>query len=125
MSEIHVPVSFGELLDKISILYVKRDKMRDPCRLSYVLAEIKEIEQHLENTPEETAWLQQLVAINMDMWECNELRKDKINRGEYDDEYIQLTIRESRVNDKRFIVKKHINEASQSELREQKSYPWT
>ena len=44
MSEIHVPVSFGELLDKIAILQIKSERMRDPAKLANVRAELSALE---------------------------------------------------------------------------------
>lgn len=121
---ITLPVSVGEALDKLSILLIKSQKITDPTRLNYVNEEIQVVSSGLSCLGDYSEFLSQLVHVNEIMWDCNEKRKQKINDGVFDQEYIDLTIQESTVNDERFVLKNRINQHFGSVLREQKSYSW-
>jgi hypothetical protein len=121
---INIKISVGEAIDKLSILKIKLKYIKDDYKINFIKIEIKELEKALELTGDYSKFLQELTKINDLMWNCNEIRKQKIINNQFDQDYIKLTIEESTVNDQRFVVKNKINELFNSELREQKSYNW-
>jgi hypothetical protein len=121
---ISIPVSIGEAIDKLSILQIKSEKITRPDKLRFILQEIQAIKEALSNLADYENCLSELRKINLEMWDCNEERKTKINNKQFDKEYVELTIIESKVNDLRFEIKNKINQKFDSTLREQKSYNW-
>jgi hypothetical protein len=117
--DVSVPVS--EAIDKLSILLIKSKRISDPSQLKYIELEIGLLEDALRIVPYED-YLDALVALNSEMWDCNEIRKHKITIGDFDEQYFRLTISESQLNDKRYLIKQAIDEEFNSTLREQKSY---
>jgi hypothetical protein len=124
MKGILVRVSAAELLDRLSILYVKAEKILAPEKLQYIRRDIVELESHRSEIERGRASLDALMGIHREMWECNEQRKAKIRNAELDADYLRLTVQESVLNDRRYVLKREIDEQYGSELREQKSYPW-
>ena len=120
--EINCKLSVAEFLDRLTILYIKRQHIFDFSKQQYIELEIKEMESSLDD--DATQWLIELMDINKKMWDCNEKRKLKIEQQEFDDEYLSLTIEESKLNDERFLIKARINNHFKSSLKEQKSYEW-
>jgi len=121
---INIKISIGEAIDRLSILKLKLKYIKDNYKIHFVKIEIEELEKALELTGDYSKFLEELTKINDLMWNCNEIRKQKIINNQFDKDYIKLTIEESTVNDQRFIVKNKINQLFNSELREQKSYNW-
>jgi hypothetical protein len=121
---INIKISIGEAIDRLSILKLKLKYIKDNYKIHFVKIEIEELEKALELTGDYSKFLEELTKINDLMWNCNEIRKQKIINNQFDQDYIKLTIEESTVNDQRFIVKNKINQLFNSELREQKSYNW-
>jgi hypothetical protein len=121
---INIKISIGEAIDRLSILKLKLKYIKDNYKIHFVKIEIEELEKALELTGDYSKFLEELTKINDLMWNCNEIRKQKIINNQFDKDYIKLTIEDSKVKDKRFIVKNKINQLFNSELREQKSYNW-
>ena len=121
---INIKISAGEAIDKLSILKLKLKYIKDAHKLNFIQVETNELEAALMPLGDYSKFLSELIEINDLMWKCNEVRKQKIIDGEFDQAYIKLTIEESTVNDERFVVKNKINEFFNSNLREQKSYKW-
>jgi hypothetical protein len=126
MSEILVPVSFGELLDKIAILQIKSERMTDPAKLANVRNELSALE---------TTWLAhpvvggdilalraQLKAVNERLWVIEDDIRIKEKAGEFDDAFVQLARSVYIENDSRARIKKDINLALGSAYVEEKSY---
>ena len=121
---IYLKTSVGEVIDKLSIIMLKLKYICDEKKLVFIRREHQEIKSSLAFLGDYSGFLERLVEINDIMWKCNDKRKKKILIGELDDEYVDLTIQESKVNDKRFVIKNEINEHYKCEIREQKSYEW-
>ena len=126
MSEILVPVSFGELLDKIAILQIKSERMSDAAKLVNVRNELSALE---------TTWMAhpaaghnivelraQLKAVNERLWVIEDDIRIKEKAQEFDAEFIRLARAVYFENDTRARIKKDINLALGSAYVEEKSY---
>lgn len=121
---IKVPISNGELLDKITILQIKRDKIKDEEKQKHIIRELEELTILMENLPmnEINNLLRELKEINSQLWDVEDALRDKERSATFDDEFIQLARKVYFTNDKRSKVKLQINKISKSELVEVKSY---
>lgn len=126
MSLIHVPVSFGELLDKIAILEIKSERMRDPAKLANVQRELDELRGTWAKAPESTIDIREpvalLKAVNERLWVIEDDIRIKESRQEFDAEFIRLARAVYFENDERARLKREINTALGSALVEEKSY---
>lgn len=126
MSEISVPVSFGELLDKIAILEIKSERMSDPAKLANVRRELSALEHTWMAHPAaggDVARLRaQLKAVNERLWVIEDDIRLKEKAQAFDDEFIRLARSVYIENDERARIKKEINLALGSTYVEEKSY---
>ncbi|WP_330947519.1 DUF6165 family protein [Thermomonas sp. LB-4] len=126
MSEILVPVSFGELLDKIAILQIKSERMTDPAKLANVRAELSALEKtwmaHPAAGQDVVKLRAELKAVNERLWVIEDDIRLKEKAQAFDDEFIQLARSVYFQNDIRARVKKDINLALGSAYVEEKSY---
>ena len=126
MSEISVPVSFGELLDKIAILQIKSERMTDPAKLANVRNELSALERTWLAHPaavQDIAELRaRLKAVNEALWAIEDDIRVKEKAQEFDDEFIRLARSVYVQNDTRARLKKDINQALGSAYVEEKSY---
>ncbi len=126
MSEISVPVSFGELLDKIAILQIKSERMTDEAKLANVRREL---------TALETAWMAhpaaghdivrlraELKAVNERLWDIEDEIRVQEKATAFGDAFVQLARSVYLENDERARIKKEINLALGSAYVEEKSY---
>ena len=126
MSEILVPVSFGELLDKIAILQIKSERMSDPAKLANVRNELGALEQTWMAHPAAghniVELRAQLKAVNERLWVIEDDIRIKEKAQEFDAEFIRLARAVYFENDDRARIKKDINLALGSSYVEEKSY---
>ena len=126
MSEILVPVSFGELLDKIAILQIKSERMTDPAKLANVRNELSALEQIWMAHPAaggDIAKLRaDLKAVNQRLWVIEDDIRLKEQAQAFDGEFIKLARSVYFQNDERARIKKDINLALGSAYVEEKSY---
>jgi len=126
MSEISVPVSFGELLDKISILQIKSERMTDEAKLANVRNELTALENVWMAHPaagNDIAQLRaELKAVNERLWVIEDDIRLKEKAQAFDEEFIRLARSVYFENDVRARVKKDINLALGSAYVEEKSY---
>ncbi len=137
MSEILVPVSLGELLDKIAILQIKSERMTDEAKLVNVRNELSALEAiwmaypAAGRVPDAQAGIAeagvpelraQLKAVNERLWVIEDDIRLKEKAQAFDDEFIQLARSVYFQNDERARIKKAINLALGSEYVEEKSY---
>jgi hypothetical protein len=126
MSEIHVPVSPGEVLDKITILRIKAKRMTDPVKVANVRRELDLLERTWRDSPyarhdvadDEAA----LEAVNERLWDIEDRIRDKERAQAFDAEFIALARSVYVENDERAAIKKRINVALGSQIVEEKSY---
>ena len=126
MSEIIVPVSFGELLDKIAILQIKSERMADPAKLANVRNELSALERTWMAHPAaggDIAELRvQLKAVNERLWAIEDDIRAKEHARLFDEEFVRLARAVYFENDERARIKKDINLALGSTYVEEKSY---
>ena len=122
---ITVPVSVGELIDKLSILYVKKIKISNNEKLLFINKEFEllyNMSLLFLNNEEITNLYNRLVEVNTKLWEVeDELRIIETTKN-FDSKFIELARNVYYFNDERFVLKNKINELTDSEVREQKEY---
>jgi hypothetical protein len=126
MKDILVPLSPGELLDKITILRIKSARMTDEAKLRNVRTELEALEQTWRDSgaaipavAEDEAALQR---VNEELWDIEDRIRDKERAGEFDAVFIELARAVYVTNDERARFKKNINVTLGSRLVEEKSY---
>lgn len=126
MKDILVPISPGELLDKITILRIKSARMTDATKLQNVRLELALLEQTWRDSgaaiPEVAADEAALQRVNESLWDIEDKIRDKELAREFDAEFIELARAVYVTNDERAAVKKRINVALGSRIVEEKSY---
>ena len=126
MSEILVPVSFGELLDKIAILQIKSERMTDAAKLANVRNELTALETtwaaHPASRQDIDALRADLKAVNERLWVIEDDIRLQEKAQAFDAEFIRLARAVYFENDIRARVKKDINLALGSAYVEEKSY---
>jgi len=126
MAELLVPVSYGELLDKIAILQIKSERMSDPAKVANVRRELAALEQTWMAHPaavQDVARLRaELKAVNERLWVIEDDIRDKERDKAFDDEFIRLARSVYVQNDERARLKREINLALGSAYVEEKSY---
>jgi hypothetical protein len=116
----HIPVSWGELIDKITILEIKQEKLPAEARafVTRELALLTVLEQ-----PDRIGTLKaELKEINRTLWDIEDAIRDKERAGLFDADFIALARSVYRTNDRRAAVKRQIDLLLNSPLREEKSY---
>ena len=126
MSEIRVPVSPGELLDKITILKIKSSRMSDTQKLANVRIELKVLEETWDASPyaksDIAAEVKALLQANERLWVIEDDIRDKERAQAFDSEFIRLARAVYFENDERAAIKRRINTVLGSALVEEKSY---
>jgi hypothetical protein len=126
MSEISVPVSPGELLDKITILRIKSSRMSDAQKLVNVRAELKVLEETWGASTyaksDISADVNALLQVNERLWVIEDDIRDKERTQAFDGEFIRLARSVYVENDERAAIKRRINSKLGSSIVEEKSY---
>jgi hypothetical protein len=126
MNEIKVPLSPGELLDKITILRIKSKRMSDAKKLANVRQELQELEQTWSGSAYSKiaidADIDALHAVNEKLWVIEDDIRDKERAQSFDAEFVRLARAVYFENDERAAIKRRINVALGSSLVEEKSY---
>jgi len=126
MSELLVPVSFGELLDKIAILQIKSERIEDPGKLDNVRRELSALEQAWMAHPAAGGDIgrlrAELKAVNERLWRIEDDIRLKEQAQAFDAGFIELARSVYRENDERARIKREINLALGSAYVEEKSY---
>ena len=126
MNLIHVPVSPGEVLDKITILEIKSERMNDEAKLANVRRELELLNNTWTKSVPTDAVVQrihdQLKHINEALWEIEDDIRDKERVREFDQDFIDLARAVYVTNDQRAEAKKELNLHLGSEIVEEKSY---
>jgi hypothetical protein len=126
MKEVLVPVSPGELLDKITILRIKVARIQDAAKLANVKLELSLLEQTWKDCGAATHDValdeRALENVNERLWDIEDRIRDKEARQTFDREFIELARAVYICNDERAAIKKRINLQLGSRLVEEKSY---
>ena len=123
LSNLLAPVSVGELIDKITILEIKKVHMTGK-KLENVNKELELLRNILEdrNLEIDINLVNSLQKVNSSLWEIEDNIRQKECTQKFDKEFIQLARSVYKENDKRFSIKKEINQKYNSEIIEEKSY---
>ena len=126
MTEIRVPISPGELIDKITILQIKSERITDPLKVANVRNELALLEatwreSAFATTDVDVEWAS-LRRINEKLWDVEDLLRDKERNRTFDQEFIDLARAVYFTNDERAAVKREINTKLGSKIVEEKSY---
>ncbi|MEG0182394.1 MAG: DUF6165 family protein [Stenotrophomonas sp.] len=126
MDAILTPVSIGELIDKITILEIKAERISDAGKNANVRKELDGLwplwQQQVAGQPGLAALKDQLKAINVRMWDIQDQLRDKEAAQVFDDAFIQLARGVYGTNGERVKVKNEINRVAGSALVEEKQY---
>lgn len=123
---VKIPISIGELLDKISILEIKCIKILDENKLVNIKKELSELKQEYEkikiNDSEINSLYKELYGINLMLWEVEDSIRVLEKNQKFENTFIELARTVYKTNDRRFEVKNKINSILNSEFKEEKSY---
>ena len=128
---INIPISFGELIDKITILELKSDYIKEESKSKYIKYELQLLKKLYRNYYNERDLplknqiydlKYKLYHINSDIWKLEDSIRNKEKLQEFDEEFISYARNIYKVNDKRAYLKRQLNELVNSEIKEEKSY---
>tara|TARA_B100000700_G_scaffold56879_1_gene61409 strand:- start:1570 stop:1959 length:390 start_codon:yes stop_codon:yes gene_type:complete len=126
MDKILVEVSIGELLDKISILDIKKDKIKDETKLEHILNEYKILKEEYDNKVKNDDKLSKLYTslkeINSKLWVIEDEKRLCEKNADFGDEFIKLSRDVHFLNDERAKIKLEINIHTGSKIKEIKEY---
>ena len=120
------PISWGELIDKITILEIKQINIKSTSALSNINKELGYLSEIVKNSDGVSELIKelklQLLDVNKRLWQVEDEIRDKELKQEFDRIFIELARKVYRLNDERAKLKKDINQVLKSELVEEKSY---
>ncbi len=120
---IEVPISWGELVDKITILEIKAERIDDPKKLANVTRELWLLNRKLSPVAAQVLRLKlRLKDVNTKLWDIEDEIRDCEREQNFGPRFIELARAVYVTNDQRADVKREINFALSSELVEEKSY---
>ena len=123
---INTPISLGELLDKISILIIKKKNIKDKDKLKLITNELKLLNKTLDNVLSNDLdikiYLNKLIFINTKLWKIEDNIRECERLKKYDEEFINLARSIYFTNDKRSKIKLEVNNKFGSTIIEVKSY---
>lgn len=122
---IQVKISIGELIDKLSILDIKKNNIKDTNKLVYVEKEynlLMSLSEPFLQKKEIQSLYRELVTVNSELWDIEDKIRDFELLKRFDDVFINLARKVYMTNDKRFSIKNQINELTNSEIKEVKDY---
>ena len=120
-----IPVSVGELIDKLSILQVKKIKITNPEGLKYVSEEFELLYNQSEvyfKVNEIKSLYELLIEVNSTLWDVEDKLRIFESEKKFDQEFIELSRKVYYTNDERFRLKNEINLITLSKIREVKDY---
>jgi hypothetical protein len=126
MKDILVPISPGELLDKITILRIKASRMTDPAKVTNVKRELAQLEKTWKDSGAATEDLgaeeANLTRVNERLWVIEDEIRDEERAQRFEKKFIDLARAVYVTNDERAAIKKRINTRLGSSIVEEKSY---
>ena len=126
MNKILVEVSVGELLDKISILEIKKEKISDPESLKIINSEYlvlnEKAKKNVSKSPKLTSLFDELKEINLKLWHIEDDKRMCEKNSDFGEKFIKLSRDVHFLNDKRAKIKLEINNLTGSKIKEIKEY---
>ena len=120
-----VPVSWGELVDKITILQIKSDRIAHAearANVARELASLRRVAGEAIGDRAVAPLIDQLRAVNEELWEIEDKIREREAESDFGQRFVQLARSVYKKNDLRAAIKRRINDALGSELVEEKSY---
>ena len=126
MNKILVEVSIGELLDKISVLEIKKEKIKDPEKLKFINDEYNILNEQLKNNVKSDKKLDNLFKslkeTNNKLWVIEDEKRLCEKNSDFGEKFIELSRNVHFLNDNRAKIKLEINEHTKSKIKEIKEY---
>ena len=126
MNKILVEVSVGELLDKISVLEIKKEKIKDPEKLKFINNEYNILNEQLKNNIKSDDKLNNLFKslkeINSKLWVIEDDKRLCEKNSDFGEKFIKLSRNVHFLNDDRAKIKLEINKHTKSKIKEIKEY---
>jgi len=124
--KIYSEISAGELFDKISILEIKKNKIKDKSKRNIVLKELGSLQEaaneNIEKSKSITKLYKKLKSVNLKLWKIEDDIRDCERKRNFKDKFIKLARTVYFTNDERSRVKNKINNLTKSNISEVKSY---
>ncbi len=125
-NKINIPVSVGELADKITILEIKKNKINNKLDLNDINKELKLLKQIWKKkkllSSKVKIEFEKLKKINLRLWSIEDKKRKHERDKIFDNQFISLARNVYILNDKRALIKKNINKLTGSDINEVKSY---
>ncbi len=126
MNKIVIEVSVGELLDKISILEIKKDKIKDLEKLKFIKKEYSilknQLNKNVKSNEKLTSLFSSLKDVNLKLWVIEDEKRQCEKDQNFEDKFIKLSRDVHFLNDKRAKIKLEINNHTGSKIKEIKEY---
>jgi len=126
MVDILAPISVGELIDKITILRIKRERIHAApaqANVANELGRLLDIRAHASlDAPELAEFEEELFRVNGQLWDVEDHLRALERSGNYGERFIELARSVYRLNDRRSLLKRRINAVTGSAIVEEKSY---
>ena len=126
MNKILVEVSVGELLDKISILEIKKEKIKDPAKLKYINDEHSilkdQLDRNVKSNDDLNELFQSLKEINAKLWIIEDDKRMCEKKSDFTENFIKLSRDVHFLNDDRAKIKLEMNNHTGSKIKEIKEY---
>ena len=128
MNKILIEVSAGELFDKISILEIKKTKIKDKSKLSNIVRELSSLKETLKKNKLDKIdgllkdYVEELGNINFDLWEIEDLKRKYEKDKDFGEGFIKVSRNVHFKNDRRAVLKHQINVQTSSAILEVKEY---
>jgi len=123
---VNIPVSVGELVDKITILEIKNKKIKNIKKLSNIKLELKLLNDFFRKKKLNTKLIKKLknylYNVNLKLWNVEDKLRDHEYKNKFNQNFVKLARKVYFLNDKRSKIKKDINESVGSKIIEEKSY---
>mgnify|MGYP001047188277 FL=1 len=126
LNKIFAEISAGELIDKITILEIKKEKILNKEKLLEINKELNSLldtlnKSNIDKVSIEVLWAE-LKKINLTLWDIEDGKRDAEKKKEFGDDFIKLARKVYKINDQRADIKLKINMSLGSNIKEVKSY---
>lgn len=118
-----IEVSIGEIVDKYTILHIKKEKCTDPVKLKNILNEFNSLSSIVENLEIPQSLIDDLKITNLKLWEIEDTIRVYESKKKFDNEFVELARSVYMINDHRFKIKNQINSITKSLIIEEKILP--
>lgn len=119
---VEIPVSIGELVDKITILEIKLDNVKDTNQKKNIKKELSLLNKKLSSINYPTFYYESLKSVNLRLWEVEDLIRKEEKLGSFGKDFILYARMVYMYNDTRAEIKRAINEATHSDIVEEKIF---